>query len=79
MPPFHGTPRLPDPASPADLIVGVICFSARTDLPDVAPLHRAPCRFCDVDLTELRQWLDVQNVGATAYDQFTPVNEGGKP
>jgi hypothetical protein len=59
---------LPDPATPADIIVGWICLGY---VEEAAALHREPCRFCAVDRDTLREWVTSGAI-ATADDRLAP-------
>ena len=49
---------LPDPPTPTDVTLACVCMCARVGgEPALAAIHRASCRFCDVPLRELVDWL----------------------
>jgi hypothetical protein len=63
-----GAAALPDPATPADIIVGWTCLGY---VEEAAALHRAPCRFCAVDRDALREWV-ASGAIATTDDRIMP-------
>jgi len=63
-----GAAMLPDPATPADIIVGWTCLGY---VEEAAALHRGRCRFCHVDRDTLRTWVESGRI-ATADDRLAP-------
>jgi hypothetical protein len=60
---------LPEPATPADVIVGWACLG---QMEEAAALHGGECRFCGVDRDALRAWVGSGSI-ATAEDRLAPA------